>query len=502
MNEINEKQKRFAINFIIYIFVFSIVCFVGVFTVSADTIDTYSTKYYYYFANDNSSINSTPYRSGESNKVTLDGATAPTYANGEGFNGFYNQISYSITKGSIYTLSLTVSYNGLLDNEFSRETINNRLFNTSFAHCSNCTVTAVSGSIRRFNSTNQGVSNLYDFDVRVNYTILATSNASTWYLGSYTGDDRTLGVDNHQYTSIVTVHTLNISNDNNSTIINQNQTIIDQNNQIINGNKQNTQDIINNNNENIDKLIENEKSCIVLNSNKVIQWGAYLKDNGNVIIGSSSSIGISDYINISGATIDFDGSKSQGFPSTCFYKKDKSLIRCHQNRFFTDNVIPDNSFYMRYSYMRTYNSPIINLCKNGNQALNDSVNDLNDTLKDTNVDTSSLNNVVGWLPPGPVDGIINLPLNLFNAYANALGLQCSPLNIPLPYVNKNLPIPCIRSLLEQIGITDFWDNIGLLIAAIMLYYYLLNLYHWVDETLSLRENTLPGYYDDNFGGGA
>lgn len=54
--------------------------------------------------------------------------------------------------------------------------------------------------------------------------------------------------------------------------------------------------------------------------------------------------------------------------------------------------------------------------------------------------------MVGWLPPGPVDSIINLPLNLFNALTNVLSGTCQGVTLTLPFVNQTLTLPCFDSL--------------------------------------------------------
>ena len=104
-------------------------------------------------------------------------------------------------------------------------------------------------------------------------------------------------------------------------------------------------------------------------------------------------------------------------------------------------------------------------------------------------DTSGLGGSAGWLPAGPVDSIINLPLTFFQGLNNAMSTSCSPVNVPLPFVNQSVQLPCVNTLFNQInGFSTWWNAMGLIAAAFILYKYLIHLYQWVDNTLTFREN--------------
>lgn len=86
-------------------------------------------------------------------------------------------------------------------------------------------------------------------------------------------------------------------------------------------------------------------------------------------------------------------------------------------------------------------------------------------------DLDTLEDSAGWLPPGPVDAILNLPLTFFNSLINSLSSSCQPVSIPLPYVNKNITLPCVSTLIEQMGATNFFDFLGLLAGVVISYNY-------------------------------
>lgn len=122
----------------------------------------------------------------------------------------------------------------------------------------------------------------------------------------------------------------------------------------------------------------------------------------------------------------------------------------------------------------------------------DSIDNINNTITDeTAPDTSVLSNSAGWLPPGPVDSIINMPLSLFNGLLNIFSSNatCQPINVPIPYLdNKYLQLPCFNTLISSMGLSVWFEGIGAIAAAYILYHYLINLYAWVDKTLTFREN--------------
>lgn len=94
------------------------------------------------------------------------------------------------------------------------------------------------------------------------------------------------------------------------------------------------------------------------------------------------------------------------------------------------------------------------------------------------------------MPAGPIDSLLNLPLTMFNSLLNGVGSTCQPVTLKLPYVNKNVTLPCLNSIYSQIdGLTVWINSIAVIAAGFILYAYFMKLYKWVDDTLSLREKT-------------
>lgn len=145
------------------------------------------------------------------------------------------------------------------------------------------------------------------------------------------------------------------------------------------------------------------------------------------------------------------------------------------------------------------NGQIIDNTNSTNQKLDD----LNKNLTDeTSPNLNGLQNSAGWLKPGPVDSIVNLPLTLLNNLQTNLGNTCNPVTVKLPYVNKDINLPCISAIYKQINGLDAWfQGIGVIAAAFILYRYFMYLYNRIDDTLSFRENNMQGYFDDSLWGG-
>lgn len=144
------------------------------------------------------------------------------------------------------------------------------------------------------------------------------------------------------------------------------------------------------------------------------------------------------------------------------------------------------------------NNQIINKIDSQTQQQHQDAQDIKNAMTDDSApNLSGLNNSAGWLPAGPVDSILNLPLSFLTNLSNNLSKSCSPVVLPLPFVNQNLELPCLNSIYNQINGLPAWLNtIGTIASAFILFGYLINLYKYIDDTLTFRENN----YIDNWSG--
>lgn len=137
------------------------------------------------------------------------------------------------------------------------------------------------------------------------------------------------------------------------------------------------------------------------------------------------------------------------------------------------------------------NSQIIN----GQNNIYDKQVETNNFLKDDtppDADISSLGNVQGLLPPGPLDSLLNIPFNFLSIVVSSLSGTCVPLQSTFVF-DTTLTYPCFN---------DFYDNVppGIMIfvniipSAFILILYFKHLYKKVDRAMSLESNS-----DDEWG---
>lgn len=137
---------------------------------------------------------------------------------------------------------------------------------------------------------------------------------------------------------------------------------------------------------------------------------------------------------------------------------------------------------------------------NKQEETNKKVDEVKETITNEdapNIDSLNNDSIVGWLPAGPIDSILNLPLSMMTSLSNSIGSTCEPVELPLPYVDKTLTLPCLSNIYSQIdGLSTLLNTIGTIVSAFILYSYFMKLYKWVDDTLTFRENN----HIDNWGG--
>lgn len=279
-----------------------------------------------------------------------------------------------------------------------------------------------------------------------------------------------------------------ISEQTNQTIENQNQNA----QSIISNQESLTNQTIQNQNQNTQQQIESQQVCKFIDK-QYIETRGYLVQNGQILDGNW---GVTNYINILGTEITILDNLGEG-AYYCFYNTNKQLIgNCYSYQNINSNEklqIPNNAEYARFSIRPNTNKPQFNICQNGNQAM---ANAITDESGPSNISSLSNDNMVGWLPPGPVDSLINLPLVLLNSLQNALSSTCSPITLTLPFVNQDIYLPCMSSLYEEMGVSSFVNWAGIVASAFILFSYLMRFYKWVDNTLTFRENN----WLDNWGG--
>lgn len=157
------------------------------------------------------------------------------------------------------------------------------------------------------------------------------------------------------------------------------------NQDIINNNNENTTIINNNINDNFNKLEESQKVCdsSILDYSYASILGKQLTNSGTIV--DSNSGVITDFLPINNiSSLILKSGRSGTVASTCFYDYNKVLISCINNDSSNVGVlnIPSDSYFFRAGFVNILRDIILeyNYCKNGNQAINDSMQDINNTF--------------------------------------------------------------------------------------------------------------------------
>lgn len=239
---------------------------------------------------------------------------------------------------------------------------------------------------------------------------------------------------------------------------------------IINSNEQNTQDIINNQNSNTEQQIESQKVCKDIDKNSISIDNKTLNNSG--ILSDSSIAGVTNYININKGSLELLTQTSTINAYMCFYNTNKSIIgSCISTKSASlgSITIPAGATYFRATIVKSENKPTFRVCQNGNQALNDSVNDLNDNITDSNVDSSdsSIDNLKDKIPTNSViSDLLLLPVRFLQNFVNALGSSCSRFSLGSLY-GTELFMPCIN--IESYLGSGIWTTIDLIISGMFVY---------------------------------
>lgn len=131
------------------------------------------------------------------------------------------------------------------------------------------------------------------------------------------------------------------------------------------------------------------------------------------------------------------------------------------------------------------------------QDILDSLDKTNDYIMDDtppSADISGLGNIQGLLPPGPLDSLLNIPVQFLTVVTNSLGGQCTPLTGTWVY-DQSITFPCFDTIFWN----DFEDNtllnfLELIPCALILITYFKHLYKKVERATSMSSNS-----DDEWG---
>lgn len=99
-----------------------------------------------------------------------------------------------------------------------------------------------------------------------------------------------------------------------------------------------------------------------------------------------------------------------------------------------------------------------------------------------------LSGASGWLPAGPVDSLVTLPAQFLSGVVSAFtgDDNCQPVSATLPFIHKDIEIPCMRPIFERLGVDLLWNAIGGIVSFFVLFDTFKWLYRYVDKALTLN----------------
>lgn len=139
---------------------------------------------------------------------------------------------------------------------------------------------------------------------------------------------------------------------------------------------------------------------------------------------------------------------------------------------------------------------IINNNNQNTQNIIDSQNEIKDFLNNDDPpesDISSLGNVQGLLPPGPVDSLLNIPFKFLSIVISSLGDNCTPLSMNWVF-DKTLTLPCFSDSFYNNVPSVLMIFINLIPSGFILITYFKYLYKKVNRAVSLETTS-----DDEWG---
>ena len=430
----NKKSIGPVFTFILWLLLFFVICIVGISDVfGLETKTIYSNQ---------TLDNSNKFNYGFVNEGGVDSITTGNV--GSRISGKTKYINFYLSQNVALNYTYTIRINFLADDLQPYFSLNH-VKEISVCNSSSCSNSSIV-SIKKQN--NNG------FSTWVELTFNPTQVGNV--IGVTLGDNRGSFITGETFFGISSVQ-IESKNPNQDVINNANNNT----NNIINNNNSNTESIINNNNENTQQIIDQFNSCH--DSYNLINYT--IKLNGTL---TTTSIVLADLKLEAGIyTISLTPSLHNDYGYIYIGSNGSIATNVRDTKTFTIN----SSQTVPFRFVRragTYNNETFNIMLNkGSTALpyepygekictnkldeqTNAVNNLNDSLN--NSDSSGATSEASEFFSGfttdtfGLTSIITAPLNLIGSITSS---TCTPLGLPLPYVNKTLELPCMRSIYSQ-----------------------------------------------------
>lgn len=204
--------------------------------------------------------------------------------------------------------------------------------------------------------------------------------------------------------------------------------------------------------------------------------------------------------------------------SSGFYNFGRAVPLLYESYSYTEELINSQDFSnltiftLQFKPMYNFNNIVLNLNLNSSGSsllyflgykitdngidntqelnnINNSINDVNDSITSSDVDTGALDDTHVNNDNGVLSAILTLPIDFFQTLINGLSGYdtCPNLNFNLPFIDYPVSLPCVRTLIDKLGATAFWESIGLLAGGLTMFYYLIHLGKELSDMMTLNE---------------
>lgn len=235
---------------------------------------------------------------------------------------------------------------------------------------------------------------------------------------------------------------------------------------------QSVQEVIDNQNQIAEEQNQQQQVCNIYDKNTIITNNYYLNSIG--VETSNSNWGITEYINIYQSTLSRVANlSSHSGVYMCVYDDNKVKINCYSEYDNDTLTFTSNMKYIRFSINKNSNLPQFKICKNGNQAISDSTNNLNDTLNSDNTpDSGSTSSAYDQFDDyvatnGVITSLVLLPVNLFTNVLTSLNGQCVRFSLG-SLLGTNIYFDCVDPS-DFLGST-LWNVIDVLCSGFFVYH--------------------------------
>lgn len=439
----NKKSFGPVFNFILWLLLFFVICIVGISDVfGLETKTIYSNQ---------TLDNSNQFNYGFVNSGGVDSIT--TGSVGSRISGKTKYINFYLSQNVALNYTYTIRINFLADDLQPYFSLNH-VKEISVCNSSSCSNSSIV-SIKKQN--NNG------FSTWVELTFNPTQVGSV--IGVTLGDNSGTYITGETFFGISSVQIESK---------NANQDVIDNatnnTNNIINNNNSNTESIINSNKETQEIIKDQFNTCrdsinlinieqVSLNmSNRTFDYrlpntlpaGTYTLSY-NFLTNNSSSKKFQLWLSSDDSTITYFNLSDNGYITFTMSSSFNKLMFFISSNADSNSNFSINKIQLQEGTVATDYEPYgKQICTNKLDEQTNAINDLNDSINNDNTDGAS-SEASEFFSGFTTDtfgltSIITAPLNLIGSITSS---TCTPLGLPLPYVNKTLELPCMSSIYSQ-----------------------------------------------------